>query len=518
MKRALLSVSDKKGIVEFAKELEQLGFELLSTGGTAKALTQAGIPVIEVSEITGFPECLDGRVKTLHPAIHGGLLAKRNDPDHMEQIKGLNISPIDVVVVNLYPFKETIEKEDVSLEEAIENIDIGGPSMLRAAAKNYQDVTVLVDPADYAGVLQELKQSGTVGIEKKFYLATKVFMHTAQYDCLIATYLKKQGTLPLFSDTLTVSYEKVMDLRYGENPHQKAAFYKETGKTQGMLTNMEQLHGKELSFNNIHDTHGALELLKEFQEPTVVCCKHANPCGVGSASSIAEAFQKAYDSDPVSVFGGIVVTNECVDEETAEKMSKIFLEIIVAPAFTEKALTVLTKKKNVRILQLPNISKKQSTDALDIKKVSGGLLVQEIDHALFADPEWTVVTNREPSLEESEDLRFAWKMVKYTKSNGIAIGKNKQSVGIGPGQVNRIWACQQAIDHGKNNLGPGALRGAALASDAYFPFPDCVEACAKAGISVIIQPGGSVRDQESIDACNEHHIAMVFTGMRHFRH
>jgi phosphoribosylaminoimidazolecarboxamide formyltransferase/IMP cyclohydrolase len=518
MKRALLSVSDKTGIIEFAKELSSLGWEIISTGGTHKALEDAGLKVTGISDVTGFPECLDGRVKTLHPAIHAGVLAMRSNPEHMKQLEELKIDTIDMVVVNLYPFKQTILKDGVTRAEAIENIDIGGPTMIRAAAKNYQDVAVIVDPEDYGKIISELKENGEVSLDTKFYLSAKVFMHTANYDSLIASYMKKQAGIETFSDTLTLTYEKVQDMRYGENPHQKAAFYKEIGNTKGLLTNAKQLHGKELSFNNINDMNGALDLLKEFTEPTVVACKHANPCGVASADNIHDAYVKAYTSDPVSIFGGIITANREIDKATAEEISKIFVEIVVAPSFTDEALEILEKKKNIRIMVLENILEKQADDALDIKKVSGGILVQTIDNALYNEEDLKVVTKKAPTEKEMEDLIFALKMVKFTKSNGIAIAKDKRSIGIGPGQVNRIWACQQAIDHGTKELGADSVKGACLASDAFFPFPDCVEECAKAGITAIVTPGGSVNDQLSIDACDKYGIAMIFTGMRHFKH
>lgn len=518
MKRALLSVSDKSGIIEFAKELTNLGWEIISTGGTHKALENAGIKVTGISDVTGFPECLDGRVKTLHPAIHAGVLAVRSNPEHMKQLEELKIDTIDMVVVNLYPFKQTVLKEGVSHEEVVENIDIGGPTMIRAAAKNYQDVAVVVDPADYGKILDELKETGDVSLKTKTYLCAKVFMHTSNYDTLIASYMKKKAGIEGFTDTLTLTYEKVQEMRYGENPHQKAAFYKEIANTKGMLTNAKQLHGKELSFNNINDMNGALELLKEFEEPTVVACKHANPCGVASAETIHEAYVKAYTSDPVSIFGGIIVANREIDKATAEEISKIFVEIVVAPSFSGEALEILEKKKNIRIMVLENILEKQPKDAIDIKKVSGGILVQTIDDKLFNKEDVKVVTKKAPTEKEMEDLIFAMKMVKFVKSNGIAIAKDKRSIGIGPGQVNRIWACQQAIDHGTKQLGADSVKGAALASDAFFPFPDCVEECAKAGITAIVTPGGSVNDQLSIDACDKYGIAMVFTGMRHFKH
>ncbi len=515
--RALISVSDKTGIVEFAKALRALDVDIISTGGTAKVLEAEGVEVIGISDITGFPECLDGRVKTLDPHIHAGLLARRDNKEHMAQIEKLGVTPIDLVVVNLYPFKATILKEGVELDEAIENIDIGGPTMLRSAAKNYQDVSVIVDPADYEVVLDELKTKKKVKKETNFYLSSKVFEHTSSYDTLIATYMRKQRGATELPEVMTMTFEKVQDMRYGENPHQKAAFYKEVGNTKGMLTDAVQLHGKELSFNNINDTHGALELCKEYTEPTVVACKHANPCGVGSGADVYEAYMRAYSSDPKSIFGGIIVANREIDSKTALEINKIFIEIVVAPSYSTEALKILREKKNIRLLQLENIEVKQPDTAYDLKKVSGGLLVQTIDNVLY-EGALEVVTDRKPTPEEMEDLKFTWKIVKYAKSNGIAIGKNKQSLGVGPGQVNRIWACNQAIDHCKEALGDEILKGASLASDAFFPFPDCVEAAAAAGITAIIQPGGSMKDQESIDACNKYGIAMVFTGMRHFKH
>lgn len=519
MKRALISVSDKTGIIDFAGTLVQNGFEIISTGGTHKALIDAGIKVTGVSDVTGFPECLDGRVKTLHPNIFGGILAMRGNPEHMRQISEHGILPIDLIVVNLYPFKQTILKENVELAEAIENIDIGGPSMLRAAAKNYKDVCVIVDPGDYERVLTEIINKGKTSEETNFELAAKVFNHTAHYDALIASYLSQKAGTAILPEALTLTYEKAQEMRYGENPHQKAAFYKEVGNSKGQLTDIVQLHGKELSFNNINDAHGALELLKEYDVPTVVACKHSNPCGVGSGKDIYEAYMKAYNADPVSVFGGIVACNGEVDAKTAEEMSKIFLEIIIAPSFIEEAFAILSKKKNIRLLELKNMENRQAENSLDLKKVSGGLLVQTIDGVLLPeDSELQVVTKRKPTEKEMEDLLFAWKIVKYVKSNGIAIGKDGQSLGAGGGQTNRIWACKQAIEHCRENLGNDILKGAVLASDAYFPFPDCAEAAAEAGITAIIQPGGSQNDQLSIDECDKHNIAMIFTGMRHFRH
>lgn len=516
--RALISVSDKTGIVEFAKELVTLGVEIISTGGTYGKLKEAGIAAIEISELTGFPECLDGRVKTLHPAVHAGLLAMRSKPEHMKQLKDLNVETIDMVVVNLYPFKATILKEDVTREEAVENIDIGGPTMLRSAAKNYQDVAVIVDPGDYNTVLEQIKSSGEVSLDTKFYFMQKVFMHTSNYDTMIADYLKKQRNDQELPETLTMTFEKVQDMRYGENPHQKAAFYREIGKKKGSITDAVQLNGKELSFNNINDTNGALELLKEFTEPTVVACKHGNPCGVGSGASIMEAWTKAFEADKVSVFGGIVVSNREVTLEMAEEMKKVFLEVIVAPSYEAAALLELQAKKNVRVLELKDIDVPQDENAYDLKKVNGGLIVQTIDSKLLNEPDLKVVTDRKPSDKEMEDMLFAWKVVKFVKSNGIALAKNKQSVGIGPGQVNRIWAAKQSVEHAAELINEDAAKGAVMASDAFFPFDDCVEAAHQAGITAIIQPGGSIRDEDSIKKCNQYGIAMVFTGMRHFKH
>lgn len=516
--RALISVSDKSGIVEFAGELQRQGVELVSTGGTYRLLKENNIQAMEVSDCTQFPECLDGRVKTLHPAVHAGILAMRSRESHMQQLEKLGITPIDIVVVNLYPFKETILKEGVTREEAVENIDIGGPTMLRAAAKNYQDVAAITDPTDYGTVLRELKEQGEISEETKFYLMQKVFQHTANYDAMIAAYLRQQRQDESFPHTLTVTFEKVQDMRYGENPHQRAAFYREIGRQKGSLADAVQLNGKELSFNNINDTNGALELLKEFEEPTAVACKHGNPCGVGSGEDILEAWEKAYDADKTSVFGGIVVFNRPVGEALAKRLAEVFLEIIVAPAYESEALSLLKEKKNLRILQLADISVPQGVEALDFKKVNGGLIVQTIDRELLPEGELAVVTKAKPTEKQMEDLLFAWKVAKYVKSNGIALAKDKQTIGIGPGQVNRVWALRQSVEHARELLGEDALQGAVLASDAFFPFADCVEAAREEGISAIIQPGGSVNDQDSIDLCNQCQIAMVFTGMRHFRH
>jgi phosphoribosylaminoimidazolecarboxamide formyltransferase/IMP cyclohydrolase len=516
--RALISVSDKTGIVEFAKELTDIGIEIISTGGTYSKLKEAGIPAMEISELTGFPECLDGRVKTLHPIVHAGILAMRSKPEHRKQLADLNIETIDVVVVNLYPFKATILKDGVTREEAVENIDIGGPTMLRSAAKNYQDVAVVVDPRDYAQVLSELKEKKEVSLETKFYLMQKVFMHTSNYDTMIADYLKKERCDKELPETLTMTFEKVQDMRYGENPHQKAAFYREVSKKKGSITDAVQLNGKELSFNNINDTNGALELLKEFTEPTVVACKHGNPCGVGSSDTILDAWVKAFAADKVSIYGGIVVVNREVTLALAEEMKNVFLEVIVAPSYEKAALELLQTKKNVRVLELKDIDVPQDENAYDLKKVNGGLIVQTIDSKLLEESELKVVTDRVPTEKEMEDMIFAWKVAKFVKSNGIALAKDKQSIGIGPGQVNRVWATIQSIEHAAELISEDATKGAVLASDAFFPFDDCVEAAHSAGITAIIQPGGSIRDEDSIKKCNEYGIAMVFTNMRHFKH
>ncbi|MCL2857074.1 MAG: bifunctional phosphoribosylaminoimidazolecarboxamide formyltransferase/IMP cyclohydrolase [Oscillospiraceae bacterium] len=514
-KRALLSVSDKTGVIDFARGLLEFGYEIISTGGTASALAQAGIPRIEVSELTGFPECLDGRVKTLHPAVHAGLLARRENPEHLAQLERLGIATIDTLAVNLYPFKQTIMRPGVTFEDAIENIDIGGPTMLRAAAKNWQDVAVLCDPADYSAILEQLAE-GEVSRELKARLALKVFEHTGAYDALISGYLR--GQLPganLFPAQLTLTYEKAQDMRYGENPHQQGAFYREAGATwEGVLGTAEQLHGKELSYNNINDAAGALDLLKELggDSPCVVAVKHANPCGVGLGDSLLEAYIRAHDADPVSIFGGIVAVNHEVDEQTAQEMCKIFLEVIIAPGYAPEALEVFASKKNIRLLKLSDILAPNSSAMLDAKKVAGGLLVQQLD-AFGAENELKTVTERAPTPQEMEQLRFAWKVAKHVKSNGIVLVKDGCTVGVGPGQTNRVTALELAAKYA------GArAQGSVLASDAFFPFDDCVELARKIGVTAIIQPGGSLRDEDSITACNAAGIAMIFTGRRHFKH
>lgn len=509
--RALISVSDKTGIVEFAKELTDIGVEIISTGGTLTRLADNGIEAVSVSAVTGFPECLDGRVKTLHPAVHGGILAMRDKREHMEKIKELNIETIDIVAINLYPFKETIMKPEVTIEEAIENIDIGGPAMLRSAAKNHKDVIVICDPADYAAVIKDLKDSGDVPYDTKFRLALKVFEHTAAYDALIASYLRGHGGAG-FPERLTLTFEKLQDLRYGENPHQQAVYYKEPIAPKGSLACAEKLHGKELSFNNINDANGAVETLKEFSEPTVVAVKHANPCGVGSGFDILAAYKRAHDCDPTSIFGGIIAANRPIDVQTAEEINKIFVEIVIAPDFSEEALVILKSKQNIRLLRLEN-SDDNPEKQVDIKKTGGGLLVQDSDNMLLDEDNLAVVTDRIPTDKEMQDMIFAMKVVKHAKSNAIVIAKGGMTLGIGPGQTNRIWAVKNAVK--QSNF---ELTGAVLASDAFFPFDDCVETAAEAGVSAIIQPGGSAHDDDSIKKANEMGIAMVFTGIRHFKH
>ena len=509
MKRALVSVSDKTGLVEFVSGLVELGYEIISTGGTKKALENAGIKTIGISEITGFPEIMDGRVKTLHPNVHGALLCVRDNPSHVAQIKEHNIEYIDLVCVNLYPFKQTLLKEGVSHDEIIENIDIGGPSMLRSASKNYRYIPVIVDAKDYDMVLNELKGNGETTLKTREYLAAKVFRHTASYDTIIAQYLTdKVGEK--FPENFTVTYEKVQDLRYGENPHQQAAFYKNYNP-QYSLANAKQLHGKELSYNNIQDANAAIEILKDFKEPCVVGLKHMNPCGIGIGNNLEEAWDKAYEADSTSIFGGIVATNQVVDAPTATKLSQIFLEIIIAPGFDKEAFDILSKKKNIRLMELD--TNLEVSTKLKVTNVNDGLLVQDADLKNITEDELTCVTNRKPTEEEMKQLLFAWKAVKHVKSNAIVLVKNNMTIGVGAGQMNRVGAAKIAIEQAGEKA-----KGSVMGSDAFFPMPDTVESAVAAGITAIIQPGGSIKDQLSIDVCNEHNIAMVYTGVRHFKH
>lgn len=509
-KRALLSVSDKSGILEFAQELEKMGYELLSTGGTKKFLEENGVAITAVDEVTKFPEILGGRVKTLHPLVHGGLLAKHDDAEHQSQMAENGISPIDIVCVNLYPFRETIAKPDVTVDDAIENIDIGGPTMLRSAAKNHAYVTVIVDAADYAGVLTELQNEQSTTPETRRRLAAKVFRHTAAYDSYISNYLTDL-TGEEYPDQLTLTYELSQTLRYGENPHQKAAFYRSPLGSNFSIANADQVHGKELSYNNIQDANAALQMIKEFQMPAAVAVKHMNPCGVGTGETIADAFGKAYEADSTSIFGGIVALNREVDADTAKQLATIFLEIIIAPSFSDEAIELLTQKKNIRLLTIPFDSK--VSDKWNTVTVEGGLLIQQPDVFGYDDADIQVATERQPTAAELEALKLGWNVVKHVKSNAIVVCNSEMTLGIGAGQMNRVGSAKIALDQAGS-----AAEGAVMASDAFFPMNDTVEAAAKAGIKAIIQPGGSKKDQDSIDKANEYGIAMVFTGIRHFKH
>ncbi|KOF09687.1 phosphoribosylaminoimidazolecarboxamide formyltransferase [Planococcus glaciei] len=509
-KRALLSVSDKSGILEFAQELEKMDYEILSTGGTKRFLEENGVSITAVDEITKFPEILGGRVKTLHPLVHGGLLAKHDDAQHQSEMAENGISPIDIVCVNLYPFRETISKPDVTVEDAIENIDIGGPTMLRSAAKNHAYVTVIVDSEDYAIVTSELRDQNATTPETRRRLAAKVFRHTAAYDSYISNYLTDL-TGEEYPDQLTLTYELQQPLRYGENPHQKAAFYRSPLGSDFSIASAEQLHGKELSYNNIQDANAALQIIKEFKMPAAVAVKHMNPCGVGTGETISAAFAKAYEADSTSIFGGIVALNREVDAETAKQLAGIFLEIIIAPAFSKEALEILTQKKNIRLLTILFDGTQQ--DKWNTVTVEGGLLVQQPDTFGYEDAEIQVATERQPTDAELEALKLGWSVVKHVKSNAIVVSNSDMTVGIGAGQMNRVGSAKIALEQAGEKAA-----GAIMASDAFFPMSDTVEAAAKAGIKAIIQPGGSKKDQESIDMANAHGIAMVFTGVRHFKH
>ena len=501
-KQALISVSDKSNLLEFAKFLVEQDYKILSTGGTYKHLQDNGIEVTEVKDVTGFPEILDGRVKSLHPAIHGGIMARRSDENHMATIAEHGINPIDIVIVNLYPF---FEKMNTGLSEAemIEFIDIGGPSMLRSSAKNFYDVTVVTDVNDYEVVMNEIRENGSTSIETRKLCAGKVFNLTSAYDAAISTYILGED----FPQFLESSYEKVMDLRYGENPHQKAAYYVDKTKN-GAMKDFEYLQGKELSFNNIRDMDLAYKVVSEFEEITCCAVKHSTPCGVAIGDNVLEAYEKAYECDPMSIFGGIIAFNREVDGKTAVELNKIFLEIVIAPSFTEEALEIFKQKKNLRIIKVKN----PVSDKVTYVKVDGGLIVQSTDNQFSTDLK--VVTEAQPTDRQMMDLVFAQKIVKWVKSNAIVVATNGQAYGIGGGQTNRIWAAQQAIARAKEKVEEDLV----LASDAFFPFRDVADFAAENGIKAIIQPGGSIKDQESIDACNEREIPMVFTGMRHFMH
>jgi phosphoribosylaminoimidazolecarboxamide formyltransferase/IMP cyclohydrolase len=509
-RRALLSVSDKQNILEFARALHALDVEIISTGGTKSLLDAHGIPTTAVPDVTGFPEILDGRVKTLHPAIHAGLLAVRTDEAHHAQMTQLQLSTIDIVAVNLYPFAQTIAKPTVTWEEAVENIDIGGPSMLRSAAKNHRFVTVVVDAADYEQVLAEWRQYGDTLETTRKALAAKTFRHTAAYDAVIATYFSDHlaETMP---ERLTLTYEHVQTLRYGENPQQHAALYRDPLAPAGSLVHAQHVHGKALSYNNIQDTAAAWQLLREFtQRPAVVVVKHMNPCGVGIGETSEEAFIKAYEADPVSIFGGIVALNRVVDEATAMRMHDLFLEVIIAPGFAPAAVHVLSAKKNVRLLALPFLP---ASEAWMKVSIDGGMLVQQVDPVVSPSSSWHVVTTAQPTPSQWEALHFAWRVVKHVKSNAIVVATAERTLGIGAGQMNRVGAARLALDQAGEHA-----RGAVLASDAFFPMEDTVALAQMYGIQAIIQPGGSIKDAQSIAKANETNIAMVFTGQRHFRH
>ncbi len=514
--RALISVSNKEGILEFAREISKLDIEILSTGGTAKMLRDAGVRVKDVSEFTGFPEMLDGRVKTLHPKVHGGLLGIRSNPEHVKQMKQHGIEPIDLVVVNLYPFEQTVAKPGVSFEEAIENIDIGGPTMLRSAAKNHRDVAVVVSPRDYGRVLEEIRKTGEVSAKTRFELCRTVFLHTARYDSAISAWLDNQVPAEektRFPNILTLQFEKVQNLRYGENPHQEAAFYREFGRKEPSVSTAKQLHGKEMSFNNFLDANSALELAKEYDETAAVIVKHNNPCGAASGASLVEAYRKARDCDPVSAFGGVIAFNRMVDYETAKELTATFVEVVVAPEFAPDALAELIKKKDVRLLDVgPRVS--GAPEGMDMKKVVGGLIYQDRDLGKITDVRsLRVATKRKPTDDEYEALAFAWKVCKHVKSNAIVFTKNDRTVGIGAGQMSRLDSVRLAVMKAQSSL-----KGTVLASDAFFPFRDGLDEAAKAGVTAVIQPGGSLKDEDVVKAADEHGIAMVLTGMRHFRH
>ena len=511
VQRALISVSDKNGIVEFAKELSAMGVEILSTGGTAKALREAGVQVTEVSDYTGFPEMLDGRLKTLHPKIHGGLLSRRDHTTDMEDINKHGIKPIDMVVVNLYPFEATVSKPNVTFDEAIENIDIGGPTMLRAASKNFKDVAVAVDPADYKKIIEELKAGG-ISYDTKFYLAQKVFSHTARYDTIIsnhlAIYLKSAETFP---HHLNQTFSKVADLRYGENPHQKAAIYREPLYKGLSLVDAKILQGKEMSYNNYLDSASAIDLVREFREPAAVIIKHNNPCGVATADKIETAYVKAYGIDPLSAFGGVIALNKNVNPATAREILKLFVEIIIAPGFHSDALMMLNEKPNIRLLVLDT---SQSPTGIDMRKIQGGLLVQEKDTGMVNDiRDLKAVTKRKPTDDEYAALSFAWKVCKHMKSNAIIYATKNSAVGIGVGQTSRIDSAKLGAMKAL-----GSLKGTVVGSDAFFPNRDGIDYIASVGVTAVIQPGGSIKDNDAIAAADEHNMAMVLTGMRHFKH
>lgn len=508
--RALISVSDKSGVVEFAQRLRSAGWEIIATGGTMKLLREKGVEVINISDVTGFPEICDGRVKTLHPKVHGGLLARRDNPSHLQALKENGIEFIDMVCVNLYPFRQTIAKPDVTMEDAIENIDIGGPSMLRSAAKNYRDVTVVCDPADYETVIGQIEASGNTDVETRLKLSAKAFTHTALYDSCIASYLREKAGL---NEKLFLNFDLVQSLRYGENPHQQAKFYRSSDAGAYSLATAKQLNGKELSYNNIQDANAALCIVREFDEPFCVGLKHMNPCGAAVGTDVKDAWTKAYEADKVSIFGGIVAVNRELTREAAELMKPIFLEIIMAPSFSEGALEVLTTKKNLRLLQVD-----MNRDDRKLKQyvsVTGGLLVQELDRQTAEVVADKCVTDVKPTAGQLADMNFGWRIVKHVKSNAIVVVKDGRTLGVGAGQMNRVGSAEIALKEAK---AAGFDKDLVLASDGFFPFDDTVAMAAEYGVTAIVQPGGSIRDEDSIKKANENGITMVFTGERHFKH
>lgn len=515
--KALISVSDKTGVVEFAKGLVALGWEILSTSGTMKLLKESGVPVTSVSDVTGFPEICDGRVKTLHPKIHGALLARRDIPEHMKELKDNDIETIDLVCVNLYPFRETIAKPDVTMEDAVEHIDIGGPSMLRSSAKNWESVTVVCNPADYETVLSEIKAGGNTTRETRLKLSAKAYTHTAEYDMAISTYMRAQAGLP---EKLFLEYDLKQELRYGENPHQEAKFFASTVKEPFSLATAEQLNGKELSYNNIQDANATLNIAREFDEPFCVGVKHMNPCGSATGKTIAEAWKKAYEADKTSIFGGIVAANREIDLETAQMLKPIFLEIVMAPSFAPDALELLCSKKNLRVLKVD--MSKDNTVRKQYVSMNGGMLVQDRDINTKPVAADQCVTELKPTVDQLADMEFAWKIVKHVKSNAIVVAKGGMTYGVGAGQMNRIGSAEIALKQALNTLkeeGKDIMtEGLVLASDGFFPFNDCVALAAEYGIKAIVQPGGSIRDEDSIKLANEKGITMLFTGERHFKH
>ena len=516
-KKALISVSDKTGVVEFAKGLVALGWEILSTSGTMKLLKEAGVPVTSVSDVTGFPEICDGRVKTLHPKIHGALLARRDIPEHMKELKDNGIETIDLVCVNLYPFRETIARPDVTMENAVEHIDIGGPSMLRSAAKNWESVTVVCNPADYGTILSEIKADGNTTRETRLELSAKAYTHTAEYDMAISTYMRAQAGLP---EKLFLEYDLKQELRYGENPHQEAKFFKSVTPEPFSLATAEQLNGKELSYNNIQDANATLNIVREFDEPFCVGVKHMNPCGSATGKTVAEAWKKAYEADKTSIFGGIVAANREIDLETAQMLKPIFLEIVMAPSFAPDALELLRTKKNLRVLKVDmtrdNVVRKQYVS------MNGGMLVQDRDTDTRPVAADQCVTEAKPTEAQLADLEFAWKIVKHVKSNAIVVAGHGMTYGVGAGQMNRIGSAEIALKEAQKTLkeeGKDIMtEGLVLASDGFFPFNDCVALAAEYGIKAIVQPGGSIRDEDSIKLADEKGITMLFTGERHFKH